>query len=69
MTPRKQPRVKAVKVDRASIELAAKAVPMNWLDPLLTGPDAVGRVPYDCGAVEALLRGVRDRIRALAESR
>ncbi len=38
-------------------------VPTNWLDPLLTGPDAViGKPPYGCPDIERLLRAVRDRI-------
>jgi hypothetical protein len=42
----------------------AKKVPGNWLDPLLTGPDAViGKPPYDCKDIECLLNAVADRIR------
>jgi hypothetical protein len=60
-----------VKELRRALDEAAKAVPTNWLDPLLIGPDAV--LPKD-GAynprhIEALLRGVRDRICALALAR
>jgi hypothetical protein len=39
-------------------------VPTNWCDPLLTGPDAIKGPPYDGRAIEKLLRGVQDRIRA-----
>lgn len=43
-------------------------VPTNWLDSLLTGKDAVlpeiraGK--WNCRDIEALLRGIQDRIRA-----
>lgn len=43
-------------------------VPTNWLDPLLTGEGAVlpkeraGK--WNCRDIEALLRGIQDRIRA-----
>ena len=40
-----------------------KAVPSNWLDPLLTGPKAViGQPPYDCKDIERLLNAVRARV-------
>lgn len=48
----------------AVIEECAKCIPTNWCDPLLTGPTA-GKTPLDCRAVEQLLRGIQDRIRAL----
>jgi len=40
-------------------------VPDSWLDPLLTGPDAVlkGPGPWGCAEIEALLKAVRTRIR------
>lgn len=47
-------------------------VPTNWCDPLLTGPQAalhpnrVGK--WDCRDIEALLRGIQDRIRAAEHS-
>jgi hypothetical protein len=46
-------------------EAVIGAVPMNWCDSLLTGPNA-GKIPLDCPGVERLLRGIRDRIAALA---
>lgn len=49
----------AVKKER---ERCAKLVPMNWCDPLLTGKDAP-KHPLDNRGVEALLRGIQDRIR------
>jgi hypothetical protein len=58
-----------VKELRRGLDEAAKAVPTNWLDPLLIGPDAV--LPkdgaYNARHIEALLRGVQDRIRALKD--
>lgn len=46
-------------------EECAMAVPTNWCDPLLTGPHA-SKLPLSCQSVEALLRGIRDRIRSRA---
>jgi hypothetical protein len=40
----------------------ANLVPTNWLDPLLTGKDAP-KLPLGGREVEALLRGIQDRIR------
>jgi len=38
-------------------------IPTSWLDSILTGPDAVvGRPPYDCRHVEAILRAVKQRL-------
>jgi hypothetical protein len=43
-------------------------VPTTWLDPLLTGPSSAfaGKPSgtWGCREIEALLRGVQDRIRA-----
>jgi hypothetical protein len=39
------------------------AIPTNWIDPLLSGPDGIGQPPYDCRDIEKLLRGVQDRVR------
>lgn len=47
------------------IEECAKCVPTNWCDVLLTRPGAQ-KGPLDNCGVERLLRGVQDRIRALA---
>jgi hypothetical protein len=49
-------------VRREERERCARLVPTNWCDPLLTGEGAA-RVPLDCRGVEALLRGIQDRIR------
>lgn len=48
----------------AIIDECANCVPTNWLDSLLTGPNKVidKSPPRE---IEALLRGVQDRIRAL----
>lgn len=35
-------------------------------DSLLTGPDGIGRPPWDCRHIEKLLNGVRGRIIKLA---
>lgn len=50
---------KAIAAER---ERCAKLVPTNWTDPLLTGKDAP-KHPLDNRGVEALLRGIQDRIR------
>jgi hypothetical protein len=42
----------------------ARCVTNGWLDPLLSGPTKVGNLP--ARETEALLRGIQDRIRALA---
>lgn len=44
-------------------ERCAKLVPTNWCDSLLTGKDAP-ELPLGGREVEALLRGIQDRIRA-----
>lgn len=48
----------------AVVEQCAKAVPTNWVDPLLSGPSAP-KGPLDNRGVEQLLRGIQDRIRGL----
>ena len=39
-------------------------VPTSWLDPLLTGPDAVlkGTGPWGCPDIERLLLAIKKRI-------
>ena len=44
------------------------AIPNNWCDSLLTGPERVGDLPYDSPQVEKLLDGVRKRIKAILYS-
>lgn len=46
------------------IEGCARCVPTNWTDVLLTGPEAP-KGNFDARAIEQLLRGIQDRIRAL----
>lgn len=61
-----KPKLKFVGDDvrNAVIDECARAVPGNWCDSLLTGPEAP-KPPLDHRAVERLLRGIQDRIRAL----
>ena len=49
------------------IDIAAvrEVIPTNWLDPLLTGPNAViGEPPYGCQDIERLLRALSDKLTA-----
>lgn len=47
----------------ATIKECSNQVPTTWLDNLLTGPNAViGKSPYDCPAIEALCKGIKERI-------
>lgn len=50
---------------RKALEWAQAQVPTNWCDPLLTGDKAVFKQTekWDGHDIEALLRGVQDRIR------
>lgn len=43
---------------------AADKIPTNWLDPLLTGPDAVlkGNGPWGCPDIERLLLAIKKRL-------
>ena len=56
--------------ERAGMERAAKLIPTNWLDPLLTGPTGIdaGNRGIDRRVIEQLLRGTQDRIRAQAQA-
>lgn len=48
-------------------ETLAACVPTTWLDPMLTGPNAViVRYPYTGDDIERLLAAIRDRITALS---
>ena len=55
---------------REALEEAEKVVPANWLDPLLTGPNAIlqGHGPWGCPDIERLLQALRAAIRALKET-
>jgi hypothetical protein len=46
-----------------SRQAALDAVPTNWVDSLLTGPDAViGKYPFGCPDIQNLLLAIRRRI-------
>jgi hypothetical protein len=49
-------------------EAAAKCVPSNWLDPLLTGDNAIRKEWLDTAAIEKLLNAIRERILKLQRS-
>jgi hypothetical protein len=54
---------------RVAQERIQNAIPENWLDPLLTGPDAVLRdPPWNCPDIERLLNAIRKRLTPPAES-
>jgi hypothetical protein len=56
-------RKKAIEIAvAAERERCAELVPTNWCDSLLTGKDAP-KLPLGGREVEALLRGIQDRIR------
>jgi hypothetical protein len=49
-----------------TISAEVACVPTTWLDPLLTGPDAViGKPPYGCPDIERLLSAIRSRVEAV----
>lgn len=50
---------------RVVVEACAGEIPTNWVDPLLSG-EASPNLPYDGLEIEALLRALRGRVRALA---
>lgn len=53
---------------KAMVEWAASQIPTNWLDSLLSGPDAVlGPPPWHCPDIERLLAALRSSLNA-AES-
>ncbi len=65
MSPEAQERAAARAKEILLAEELIKCVPSSWLDPLLTGPDAVvGPPPWNCLQVESLLNGIRKRMRA-----
>lgn len=49
------------------LQQALDAIPTNWLDSLLTGPDAAlsKRAPWGCPEIEQLLRAIKARLAAL----
>ena len=52
---------------REALGKAEKVVPANWLDPLLTGPNAIlqGHGPWGCPDIERLLQKIVAAIAAL----
>ena len=58
MTPSRHKKAKKAKPRLSDL------VPTNWLDPLLTGPQAVvANPPYSCLDIARLLRAVKRRLR------
>jgi hypothetical protein len=54
----------------AGLEEAARIIPTNWLDSLLSGSDAViKQPPYNCTDIENLLRAIKVRITTPSKSR
>lgn len=52
----------AVNSHDALVEALLKEIPTNWLDSLLTGPDAViGKGPWGCPDIERLLAAIKER--------
>lgn len=50
----------------AALDKAIEQIPTNWLDPMLTGEEAViGNPPYCCSDIERVLHEVGKRIGAL----
>lgn len=50
-----------------ALKEAASCIPDTWLDPLLTGPNAVvGAPPYGCQDIQRLCKALRERIDACA---
>jgi hypothetical protein len=48
---------------RRLLKPVGSGIPTSWLDPLLTGPDAViGMPPYTCRDIERLLSAIRKRM-------
>lgn len=68
-TPTPTPTPDEAGVRAAVIAECARCVPTNWLDPLLSGSDRVIGEKCDARQIEALLRGIQDRIRALLARR
>jgi hypothetical protein len=62
---KKQPKPASDVIRESTIDQCARAVPTNWCDALLTGPEAPGSGTWGPRDIERLLRGVQDRIRAL----
>lgn len=55
--------------EKQKMRAMVEAVPTTWLDPLLTGPTAVvGKPPYYCPDIEALLNALRKRLQEIANA-
>jgi hypothetical protein len=48
----------------AGIEAAKQAIPANWMDALLSGPD-VPKLPWGCPQIEWFIRRLGERLDAL----
>jgi len=44
------------------------AIPNNWTDPLLTGPESAGELPYGYKEIENLLNTIRTRIKTILDA-
>lgn len=51
-----------MKTHQINADAILKAIPSNWLDPLLSGPDAVIK-PMSGVGIERLLNAIRERVR------
>lgn len=51
---------------KEAIAEAADKIPTTWLDPLLSGPNAVlqGSGPWGCPDIERLLKAIKERFAA-----
>lgn len=48
-------------------EAVLAAIPDSWLDDLLTGPQAVVKIPAGCPEIQALLQGLKRRVEDIFE--
>lgn len=55
------------KAEKKRNQAILDAIPTTWLDPLLTGPDAIAKPPYTCTDIERLMNAVRERVKAIVE--
>lgn len=57
--------------ERAGLrEAVLGAIPMNWLDDLLSGPNVlIGAPPYGCPDIERLLNAIKERQRKIFDER
>ena len=58
-----------MKMKTAEAKNPSEHIPVTWLDPLLTGENAVmGDPPYSCDDIERLLIEIKSRIKETEES-